>query len=96
MLCNVATLYRRTGISQTDINDYVSVFPNPFNDWIYIDMKQSGLILEVISIDGRYILSHRGSGKIDVSSLTNGVYIFKILDSRSQTIAVSKYVKSSR
>lgn len=85
-----------TGISQTNINDYVSVFPNPFNDWIYIDMKQSGLILEVISIDGRHILSHRGSGKIDVSSLTNGVYIFKILDSRSQTIAVSKYVKSSR
>lgn len=85
-----------TGISQTDIDDYVSVFPNPFNDWIYIDMKQSGLSVEVITIDGRYILSHKGSGKIDVSSLTTGVYIFKILDSRSQTIAVSKYVKSSR
>lgn len=85
-----------TGISQTDINNYASVFPNPFNDWIYIDMKQSGLSVEVTSIDGRYILSHKGSGKIEVSSLTNGVYIFKILDSRSQTIAVSKYVKSSR
>ncbi len=85
-----------TGISQTNISDYVSVFPNPFNDWIYIDMKQSGLSIEVVSIDGRYILSHKKSGKIDVSNLADGVYIFKIMDSRSQTIAVSKYVKSSR
>ncbi len=86
-----------TGIAPAaSIIEYVSIYPNPFDDWLYFDIKESGLTIEIVSIDGRYIMSCDGSGKIEAGNWADGVYILKVVDSQNNIIAASKYIKSSK
>lgn len=73
----------------------VSVYPNPFKDFIRISAESFNIDnLQVFDMKGALIYENNSSDKeynIDVSKLTQGVYILKI-DSGSQTI-VRKMIK---
>lgn len=74
---------------------YATIYPNPFNGWLYVDMQKQDLILDIISIDGRVVLSHKGSGKIETNALVDGVYIISIKAPKSSILATEKYIKAS-
>jgi len=63
------------------------LFPNPASEYIYLTLPRSQsekLQIKVYDIKGEYILgkevylSEPGSHKLDVSALSNGLYICKV------------------
>ena len=71
-----------TGINESGLQNII-VFPNPANNYVEIILKNSGLGMPflITNILGQTILSGtivNDNQRIDVSSLSNGVYIIKI------------------
>ena len=64
----------------TDVDENVcnmmSVYPNPANNFIYIDLDKPSEI-HVSDLLGNEVLHTIATGKVDVSSLTNGIYFLK-------------------
>lgn len=73
----------------------VKVFPNPANDFVtfQIDGVENGNVV-ISSITGQEVVntSLNGVAKVDVSSLNNGVYIYKISNSNGELVKTSKLV----
>ena len=65
-------------LSVEDINNYSSVYPNPSENYIYINSEKT--ISEIILLDsnGRRIKFFDGSKRIDISFLENGTYFLNI------------------
>ena len=79
-----------TGIAVQEIENMVSFFPNPVSDFISFE-NQVGkeLALNIYDISGKLMLTtiiNLGSGKIDLSFLTAGVYMVEV----KNDVAVSK------
>ena len=71
-----------TGINESDLQNVI-IFPNPANDYVEITLKNSklGMPFLITNILGQTILSGtivNDNQRIDVSSLSNGVYVIKI------------------
>ncbi len=81
----------RTGILSTSpIINSLKVYPNPASTLLYIDLEKPGyFIAKLSSITGQSIITPT-SGTIDVSSLSNGVYILTIYDSNNKLISTNK------
>jgi len=66
------------GLGDTNQNQF-SIYPNPANDFINITSQTSGdKNVAVYDILGKQVISTITSERVDISSLTNGVYIVKI------------------
>ena len=65
-------------LSVENINNYSSVYPNPSENYIYINSEKT--IGEIILLDsnGRRIKFFDGSKRIDISFLENGTYFLNI------------------
>jgi len=60
-------------------NNYtVDIFPNPANNKININADIPFQSVEIYNIEGKQVLSSKNSKSIDVSLLTNGIYIIAI------------------
>ncbi|MCJ7933601.1 MAG: T9SS type A sorting domain-containing protein [Chryseobacterium sp.] len=57
----------------------IQIFPNPVSDVIRISGIDSGQTVQIYSIDGRLIRSERFNPKVDVSPLTSGMYILRVI-----------------
>ncbi len=88
-----------TGIRDLNLNA-LSVYPNPVNEFINLDMNvldlNSELTANIVTADGRIIQSTSiASGtrieRIDVSQLSSGMYFIELTDSKSKWM--SKFVK---
>ena len=88
-----------TGMRDLDMNA-LSVYPNPVNEFINLDMNvldlNSELTANIVTADGRIIQSTNiASGtrieRIDVSQLSSGMYFIELTDSKSKWM--SKFVK---
>ena len=88
-----------TGIRDLNMNA-LSVYPNPVNEFINLDMNvldlNSELTANIVTADGRIIQSTSiASGtrieRIDVSQLSSGMYFIELTDSKSKWM--SKFVK---
>lgn len=69
------------GITYYNLQNQISVYPNPTNYQFFIDARTSEkLILDLYDINGRYIFSKTVNNKsnIDVSELDEGVYSLTI------------------
>ena len=68
-------------IDVTDVKenafDAMNVYPNPANDFIYIGLDEPSEI-HVFDLLGNEVLHTIANGKVDVSSLTNGIYFLKV------------------
>jgi len=56
------------------------VYPNPVNDILYISGDVSNKYIEVSSVIGQRVLTAFGTNEIDVSQLSEGVYLISIID----------------
>ena len=69
----------KTGNDQfmQDQQSAVSVYPNPFNNFIHIEGKPENEVWKLCTIDGRMVQTGTES-KIDGSGLKSGVYLLKV------------------
>lgn len=84
-----------TGINEINIKAELKSFPNPASNTLYIKADQSKLEnseIEVINTLGQTILKLLYKNEIDVSSLTSGCYVLKIITSGRQQFH-SKFIK---
>ena len=71
------------GISNNEISDNISIFPNPAKDIINIETTENIAIktINIYSIDGKLIEANKYSfngGKLNISRLTTGSYILNL------------------
>jgi phenolic acid decarboxylase len=61
------------------VADHISVYPNPAKYELYIRSDSPVEKVEIYSPSGRLVASeHRFNGKIDVSRLSEGVYVLRM------------------
>ncbi len=62
-----------------------NIFPNPVKNTLYISGDSNNYNIKVYSLLGQIVITDYNVNKVDVSSLTNGIYIIKINDEKSTT-----------
>ena len=84
-------IYRSSYISgsvsglQEEIRKYTRCYPNPVNDFLFIDLDIPGGQLELIDMQGKLLcrkeLLH-GTNSVPVSAYPDGIYLVKILSNQ--------------
>ncbi len=75
--------------------DIISIYPNPFNDVIYLNSKNGVEItaIEIIDLQGKVLIkSYNGSDKIKTDHLSSGIYLLSI--KTNSVIFNSKIIKN--
>lgn len=69
-----------TSINETNSNaKAISIFPNPANTEINIDLPSNGNAqIEISNVMGQVIIIDQNKNKIDISNLTNGLYFISV------------------
>lgn len=88
-----------SGGGTTAINDKksleeITVYPNPAQDYIFIENNSKSSFLSIYDIAGKEIMLYalQEKNKIDISKWTNGLYFYRIY-SEQKTITNGKFVK---
>ncbi|MCK4662264.1 MAG: T9SS type A sorting domain-containing protein [Bacteroidales bacterium] len=80
-------------------NQSISIFPNPTNEIINIEIKSQKIKLfnaEIYNIQGKLIFMKQyksNSINIDISDLSKGIYLLKLKDENGSIIKTKKIVK---
>ncbi len=74
-----------------DINNKIELFPNPTNSKIALNSEKNYTI-EVYDMQGQIVMKDKGN-TIDLSNLSNAVYILKAYDNYEKTTTSYKVVK---
>ena len=79
----------------TDINDvsnkHINIYPNPATSYITIDNVKSTDIKILSDINGKMIDFINNKNIIDISDLSNGIYLLKIITEKE--ILIDKFIK---
>jgi hypothetical protein len=81
------------GIAPTANKNTIIVFPNPTQDYLYIQANQP-LQLRLSTVDGRTV-SNSAHTTIDMRSLAQGVYILYAYDNKGKLLSVHKVIKTA-
>ncbi len=76
----------------SNISRYISIYPNPAQNVIYINSPFS-INADVSSIDGRKILYAVNAKEISVKEFAQGIYLLRITDTDGRLIKVEKIIK---
>lgn len=77
------------GIEEADGNT-VSIYPNPAKGELYVD--GDGIVnVELLDINGRKMMTCCHNGKLDISSLANGMYMVRVTTDKG--VSTTKVVK---
>lgn len=71
----------------------VKIYPNPTTDYLTIDSEFEITKAQIYTLQGQKITSHSNQNKIDVSSLSNGMYFLKITDNTKRTQSI-RFIKN--
>jgi hypothetical protein len=63
----------------------VTIYPNPTDNYLFIEGNKNPISISIYNLLGAEVISKSNTDKIDVSELSNGVYIIKISDGIGQT-----------
>ena len=74
-----------------DINNKIELFPNPTNSKIALNSEKNYTI-EIYDMKGQIVMKDKGN-TIDLSNLSNAVYILKAYDNLEKTTTSYKVVK---
>jgi hypothetical protein len=88
---SIATLAKSITNSIIELNQKVSIYPNPANDKLFIVGKFISQNIEIFDMSGKLVISKPTNSditEIDIINLTKGIYLVKI-----SNIAVGKFVK---
>jgi len=72
-------------------NNTISAYPNPAKDILNVQSYSTIESVSILSLDGK-VLSTTYGGKVDISNLNSGVYLYRVISQKGET-AVSKFVK---
>lgn len=92
---SIAVFYtcRSLSTSEEEFKGF-KIYPNPVNDFLKVEVDQNilkNLRFQVFDLSGRLLLEDKGKKELDVSSLTNGVYILKVLGDSQRSF---KFIKN--
>jgi len=83
----------------TDLEDYltssIKIYPNPANDFIHIETELN-TIIELTDINGKIletIRTENSVSELNISNLTNGIYLLNVKDSEGTQMISKKFVK---
>lgn len=71
---------------------HIKIYPNPAYHSLFIDTDKD-VHISLRSIDGRHIVNHKAVKTIDISSLSDGLYLLYFTDKNGTYIATEKFVK---
>ena len=69
-----------------NVNNTISLYPNPANDVLNISSSNSITKIEVYDIQGRNVATNNNSSNVNVVSLGKGVYIIKVAQENGSVI----------
>lgn len=76
----------------TSANIPVSIFPNPANSEVNIDLPSDIYFeIEIVTVTGEIVITDQNQNLIDISALSSGIYFVKIYT--DQNLAIQKLVK---
>ena len=87
------------GTNQNATNTNFSLYPNPANDRLFINLKDSETEIYYVTIStitGRVVMmlpQPEWQNGIDISSLEAGVYTFQMMDKQSKSTTTKKFIK---
>ena len=85
--------------NQNAINTNFSLYPNPANDRLYVNLKDTSTEIYYVTIStitGRVVMmlpQPEWQNGIDISSLEAGVYTFQMMDKQSKSVTTKKFIK---
>lgn len=87
------------GINEYDKESLIKIFPNPTSDFININLSKakdvSKLQFKLFTLDGKEVLKSNlidESTNLDVTHLSNGIYIYTITDENLKLISSEKII----
>jgi len=85
--------------NQVDTNTNFSLYPNPANDRLFIQLKDTATEIYYVTIStitGRVVMmlpQPEWQNGIDISSLEDGVYTFQMMDKQTKSLTTKKFIK---
>ncbi|MEO0039009.1 MAG: hypothetical protein RIQ59_2220 [Bacteroidota bacterium] len=85
--------------NQNPTNTSFSLYPNPANDRLYVNLKDAATEIYYVTIStitGRVVMmlpQPEWQNGIDISSLEAGVYTFQMMDKQSKSVTTKKFIK---
>ena len=76
--------------SLKSLNDEVSIFPNPANDFLNIGIAGKGYSTLISDMSGKLVMQSKDQQSLDTSKLKNGVYLLKV--TRNGESATKKFI----
>lgn len=77
------------------INNKISIYPNPTSDVINIQTNNTtDFNIEIYDVVGKQIGSYKNQKSIDISNLTSGMYLIKIIDLENNLESSHKIIKN--
>src|SRR5690606_16515789 len=74
--------FSRTGIANIDSSSYLTIYPNPANTQVQIDLNLPGnWNMEIYATDGKRMEQETkiaGKYKLDISSYPEGIYLLRL------------------
>lgn len=74
------------------LKENVFIYPNPANDILNIQAPVP-VKATITGIDGRVLLDNIQSKKIDIHSLSEGLYLIRLMDKNNNLIKTAKFIK---
>ena len=87
------------GTNQNTLNTDFSLYPNPANDKLFINLKDADTeiyYLTIATIEGRTAMmlpQPEWQNGIDISSLASGVYLVQMMDKQTKSLTNKKFIK---
>jgi hypothetical protein len=84
------------GISERNTIQNFRIYPNPSNEFVTITGALGSYEIEVFDLTGRKMITTEmttNSLQLDVSSLTQGVYLLKVIDKENGCTEILKFLK---
>jgi hypothetical protein len=79
-------------INDLNLNDNISIYPNPAKTELNLNVSQNDITeLSISNILGQVLIKSKNQNRIDISDLPNGIYIITI--SRGQLNQTQKFIK---
>jgi bilirubin oxidase len=87
------------GTNENESNTSFSLFPNPVNDRLFVNLKDANTeiyYVTIATITGRIVMmlpQPEWQKGIDISSLEAGVYTFQMMDKQTKSLTTRKFIK---
>jgi phosphatidylserine/phosphatidylglycerophosphate/cardiolipin synthase-like enzyme len=87
--------YEFTGMENSNVNNEILLYPNPTTGLIYLHLPiKSHLIFSILNLQGDLVRSGEiDSPKLDLSSLSAGMYFLRIVSEDHQKYLTQKIIK---